>query len=148
VKGINLYAPDPSGHVPREDEVFYLLQDGRVEYEGWGVDWLYRSVKWTYEGRWVDRTGRECLLHNMWFNSYLLLWFLRWYVGTAKVDGSRTNMLWNGQLGYPVPMDSWVITRTPKEQFSVRLRWRKPDRERPLNMGGIILAAVTCLGWL
>jgi hypothetical protein len=146
-KTIDLYAPESDGRMPREDEVFYLFQ-GAVQIHTWGwTDYLYRSVKWRYEGRWFDRHGRECYLADAWFNTYIVLWFFRWYIGTAKVDGSRTNRLWDGGLGWPVPADAWVVTTTPKEKFSVRVRWRKPDRERPLNQGGIVLAGL-CLPWL
>ena len=86
-------------------------------------DWLYRRVEW-FHLTLPDRSPA-------WFTSYILLWFFRWYRGTAKADGSRT-FAWqaDGNQGY-------VITTTTKEMFSVRVRYKRPDRERFDNMGGI-----------
>ena len=87
-------------------------------------DWLYRRVAW-YELTLPNGSPGG-------FTSYIVLWFFRWYRGTAKCDGTRTFM-WqeDGHTG------EYVITTTPKEMFSVRLRWRKPNREVWYNMGGI-----------
>ena len=123
---LDLYAPNTEGRRPRLDERFHLQQP-KGWCDGWGVDWLYRSVKW----------------HNVyledgspgWFNSYILLWVIRWYVGTVKHDGSRTFAYENGQLGdYE---GGYVMTTTPKEMLSVRVRWKKPNREVWTNQGGI-----------
>lgn len=113
----------------RPDEVFNL-SSWPVVMRTWGRDWLYRSVKWRMDDP----------VRNDWFNSYVVLWFFRWYIGNAKVDGGRTLMLRNGELGELPSADlrtAWVITYTAKEMLSFRIRRRRPDRERPLNMGGI-----------
>ena len=110
----------------RPDEQFHLYcLEPIMHTRGW--DWLYRSVTWTFP------IGEER------FTTYIFLWFFRWYYGTMKVDGGRTLMMWAGQLGEisTNSLNCYVMTTTPKELFSVRIRWRRPDRERPLNMGGI-----------
>mgnify|MGYP001612450376 FL=1 len=112
----------------RPDEQFFLAQCVPT-MTTWGRDWVYRSVKWTFGDCYCDS----------WFTTYILFWCIRWYVGSAKVDGGRTLMLRKGELGAPYSsyIHAYVITTTPKEMYSFRLRWRRPDRERPLNMGGI-----------
>jgi|GEM_PF-6324759 len=81
-------------------------------------------------------------------------WSLGWFFGTnpkirvfqvyhgkAKVDGTRTYMLWNGQLGdmpvgdMPEGVRHYVWTRTPKELLAARIHSvdRVPVWE---NMGG------------
>ena len=113
----------------RPDEVFNL-SSWPVVMRTWGRDWLYRSVKW--------QIGDP--VQGDWFNSYVVLWCFRWYVGNAKVDGGRTLMLRSGELGEgpdPTYAGAYVVTYTAKEMLSFRVRWRRPDRERPLNMGGI-----------
>lgn len=97
----------------RPDEAFYL-QAEQPTCTGWGWDWLFRKVTWDYQ-----------------FSSYILFWYIRWYYGQEKCDGSRTKQ-WNS-WGYP----GYVITTTPKEKFSFRLRGTKPDREVWDNAGGI-----------
>ena len=121
----------------RPDERFHLQPvKPFCMAHGWS-DWLYRRVEW-YNlvlpgGTVADGTvGR--------FNSYVLLWFIRWYRGTVKCDGSRTHAYQAGQLGEPYDSEHYVMTTTPKEMLSVRLRWRKPVREVWANMGGIALA--------
>ena len=111
----------------RPDELFHLQAEQPV-CDAFGVDWLYRVVKWT--NLTLPDGGNGA------FYSCIVLWVIRWYKGTAKCDGSRTYQLWAGYLGTPFPHE-YVITTTPKELFSVRLRWRRPDRERFDNMGGI-----------
>lgn len=93
----------------------------------WGSDYLFRRVHWTLE-RGV-------------FASYIVAWFIRWYWGTAKVDGTRTHAYRAGQL-CPEREDlrravAYVVTTTPSEMVSFRIRWRRPSRERWDNMGGI-----------
>ena len=86
-------------------------------------DWLYRRVEWYNLSLPDGSPGR--------FSSYILLWFFRWYRGTAKADGSRT-YAW--QVEHP---NEYVITTTSKEMLSVRLSYKRPDRERWDNQGGI-----------
>ena len=107
----------------RPDEQFHT-QEYKPYCMAFGFDdWLYRRVEWYNLSLPDGSPGR--------FTSYILFWFFRWYRGTAKCDGSRTYGWWNaGNYGY-------VITTTPKEKFSVRLRYKRPDRERWDNMGGI-----------
>ena len=112
----------------RPDERFHL-QLGQPICNGWGWDQLYRRVKWHTLTLPDGAEGR--------FTSYIVLWFVRWYRGSVKCDGTRTLMYQHGQLGEPYDNEHVVMTTTPKEMFSVRLRWRKPDREVYTNMGGI-----------
>jgi hypothetical protein len=113
----------------RPDERFHL-QTAQPWCQAFGRwDWLYRGVRWYDMTRPNGSRGR--------FDTYIFLWFFRWYKGTVKCDGTRTRMFRHGQLGSPYDQVHFVMTTTPKEMFSVRLRWRKPDRERWDNMGGI-----------
>ena len=123
----------------RHDERFHL-QYGTPKPHGVGVDWLLRRVWWT--GVYlpdVAPDGAPLLAHQRSgrFASWVVLWVVRWYWGTVKCDGTRTRAYWGGQLGEPVLAGAFVMTTTPKEMFSFRLRWRRPDRERWDNMGGI-----------
>ena len=101
----------------RLDERFHV-ESFQPYMTAFGWDWLYRRVHWVMEAGY--------------FNTYILLWFIRWYRGTAKCDGSRT-FAWRAD-GHTA---DYVITTTPKEMFSIRLRYSKPDREVWYNMGGI-----------
>lgn len=125
---LDLYHP-LDGRVFREDERFHL-QAGQPYCRTFGLDdRLYRRVRW-YNLSLPDGTGGK-------FTSYIVLWFFRWYRGTVKCDGTQTFAYWRGQLGEPYDTEHYVMTTTPKEMFSVRLRWRKPDREVWSNQGGI-----------
>lgn len=113
----------------RSDERFHL-QSVQPTCEGWGVDWCARRVTWHGLTRPDGAAGA--------FSSVILLWFLRWYWGTVKVDASRTFATRHGHYGEVPGIESaYVMTTTPKELLSVRLRWHKPDREVFTNMGGI-----------
>ena len=102
----------------RPDEEFHI-EHSPPYMTAWGwCDCLYRRIHWVMEAGY--------------FNTYILLWFIRWYRGTAKCDGSRT-FAWREDRHTA----DYVITTTPKEMFSIRLRYKKPDREVWYNMGGI-----------
>ena len=112
----------------RPDERFHL-QTPQPTCSGWGRDWFYRSVTWQDIYLPNGKPGR--------FTTHVLLWFIRWYAGTVKCDATRTYMYRSGQLGEPYD-NQYVMTTTPKEMLSVRLRWRSPRyREWWDNMGGI-----------
>ena len=68
-------------------------------------------------------------------------WWLRWYWGTGKVDGTRTQMYWNGQLGDPgdPPGDPkcYVVNTWAQEMWSVRFHKDSLDLYRWDNQGGI-----------
>ena len=97
----------------RPDEKFYV-QVEQPTCSAFGTDFIFRVVSWDID-----------------FKSFIFLWFFRMYIGNEKCDASRTFM-WNG-MGNP----GYVITTTPKEKFSFRVRYKKPDREVWTNMGGI-----------
>lgn len=101
----------------RPEERFHV-QFTQPAPRAWGWDWACRRVDWDH----LDR-GK--------FHSYIFLWFIRWYRGTVKCDGTRT-YAW--QATHP---GEYVMTTTPKEMASFRLSYKKPDRERWDNMGGI-----------
>lgn len=104
----------------RPDEVFWK-SNGILTIDTFGPwDWLFRKVTWRIEG-WV-------------FSTFILLWFVRWYAGDGKIDAAQTYRLRGEDSDYT---HGYVTTTTPKERFSFRLRWRKPDRERWSNQGGI-----------
>jgi len=144
---LDLYAPNTEGKRPRADEQFHLQCVRKKEDEPYCVasgawkfpveDWVYRKVEWRNIHLEDGTPG--------WFNSYIFLWFIRWYRGNVKHDATRTFMLVNGQLddGRKPHYDPAtyakhsVMTTTPKEMLSVRLRWRRPNREVWTNMGGI-----------
>ena len=127
---LDLYAADPSGHTPRPDERFHL-QTGQPWCVGWGTDRLYRSVKWY--GVYLEDGS------SGWFNTYVLCWYVRWYVGNVKCDPTRTGMLRHGQLGEVPPNaeNLYVMTTTPKEKFSLRFHGTPLNREVWTNMGSI-----------
>jgi hypothetical protein len=68
-------------------------------------------------------------------------WYARWYTGQAKIDGTRTQMLWNGELGGNGPAMKaaglYVVNRWPQELWSVRWHGDKLDLYRWDNQGGI-----------
>ena len=120
-----LYDDIGAGHV-REDERFHYQRF--VPYcQAFGFnDWLYRRVEW-YGLSLPDGSAGH-------FASYIVLWFFRWYKGTAKCDGSRTYYC-RERLYDP---EVFVITTTPKEMFRICLLcWGKSYREIWSNMGGI-----------
>ena len=118
----------------RPDERFHL-QVGEPWCQGWGWDSFYRSVKW--HGL-VKENGTDG-----WFTSYVLLWYIRWYIGNVKCDATRTAMYWYGQLDeghepvYVPDPTKYVMTTTPKEKFSFRLHGTPLNREIYTNMGGL-----------
>jgi hypothetical protein len=97
----------------RADERFRVIVEEPTFEKRGGNDFSYKHIYWS--------TG---------FSSYIVLWFIRWYYGNYKCDGTRTRV-WNTR--YP----GYVVTPTPKEKFSFRIGYKKPDRERWDNMGGI-----------
>lgn len=103
----------------RPDERFHL-QIGRpwchIEWTWWGL----RKCVWEHV-RLADYSPGE-------WTSYWFL-FVKWYRGTAKCDGSRTQDYWQGKFGTPVWEGCVVMTTTPKEMFSLRVGlWnRKPS---------------------
>ena len=103
----------------RPDEVFYKTNE-EPYMSAWGYDWLYRRVEWRI-AIWT-------------FRSYVLLWGIRWYHGDGKIDATQTYRLRNEEHAYRF---GYVVTTTKKEQFSVRFSWKRPDRERWDNQGGI-----------
>lgn len=141
---IDLYAPNTEGIRPRPDERFHL-QCGHPEpycvaTGAWilpAKDWLYRKIEWW--GIYLEDGTPG------WFNSYILLWVIRWYRGNVKHDATRTFMLVNGQLDDgkephydpAAYVNHSVMTTTEKEKLSVRFRWKKPDREVWTAMGNI-----------
>lgn len=139
---LDLYAPNTEGKRPRPDERFHL-QIGQPWCEGWGWDWLYRSVEWYGIYREDGFPGQ--------FKSYVLLWFIRWYIGNVKCDSTRTGMYWNLQLedgigeqyipDIPIPdrpkTGKYVMTTTPKEWGSLRFHGKPLDREVWTGMGNI-----------
>ena len=117
----------------RPDEVFYLQWWAIAPNpDVWGWPWLCQRVHWPNLGE------KGCS-----FSSWILFWVFRWYRGTAKCDGTRTRMYWQGQLDdgqlpmYTPSKFKYVITSTPKEMFSFRFSLKKPDHQRWDNMGGI-----------
>ena len=119
-----LYDDIGAGHVRADERFHYQFAHPFGQVYGFD-DWLYRRVEW-YNLTLPDETiGR--------FTSYILLWFFRWYSGTVKCDGSRTQYC-RQKLNDPT---LYVMTTTPKEMFSFRIRWRGPFREVWYNMGGI-----------
>ena len=73
----------------RQDERFHL-QHGEPRCVGDGDDRRYRSVKWY--GLYLE-DGSEG-----WFNSYVLFWRIRWYIGNVKCDPTRTGYYRKGWL--------------------------------------------------
>mgnify|MGYP001576191185 CR=1 FL=1 len=118
----------------RSDERFHL-QVGKPWCEGWGLDWLYRSVEWY-------NIKREDGLRGF-FKSYVLFWYIRWYIGNVKCDPTRTTMYWYGQLDdgnppvYTPDSNQYVMTTTPKEKFSLRFHGTPLNREVWTSMGSI-----------
>ena len=93
----------------------------------WGSDKLLRVVTWK------DGDG------DVWFRSGILFWYIRWYFGKFKLDGTRTKWYWQGWLSdgvIPVAKE-YVVNLNPAERWSLRFRSVKPDRERWDNVGGI-----------
>ncbi len=77
-------------------------------------------------------------MQKTYFVSWVVLWFFRWYHGSMKIDGTRTLMYWNHQLGESYPDLNWYVVNTwAKELLSLRFRFTKPDNERWNNQGGI-----------
>lgn len=109
----------------RPDEPFHVQHICPLSFATGRWDWLYRRIDW----------------HNLIlpdgsagaFTSWIVLWFFRWYIGTVKCNGTLTYAWWAATGDYT----AYVMTTAPWEMLSVRLRWRKPDRERFDNMGGI-----------
>jgi hypothetical protein len=129
MKVLNLYATLPGGEPVRPDERFHL-QHVPPKPKGLGWDGLFRRVRWDAVFTPNDTPGT--------FSSYVLLWVFRWYWGSVKCDGTRTFALRNGQLGgTPFEQGGFVMTTTPKELASFRFSFKRPDRERWDNMGGI-----------
>lgn len=104
----------------RPDEIFWKTT-AMPSLTAWGWDWLFRRVRWKIGSQWT-------------FQSSVLLWVVRWYSGTGKIDPSQTYRLRSEQPAYAL---GYVVATTKKEQFSFRLSVKKPDRERWDNMGGI-----------
>lgn len=105
----------------RADERFHV-QDGPpvvVSHFDWGI--LRRTV-------WHSAPGR--------FTSWWLVGHLQWYHGTAKCDGTRTRMAWDGQLGDRLPMTRYVMTTTPAELSAFRWRTQGPGPPVWDNQGG------------
>jgi len=105
----------------RPDERFHL-QDGPPEIISsfdWG--WLRRTV-------WRHAPGS--------FTSWWLCRRLQWYHGTAKCDGTRTRMGWEGQLGDRTMPNQYVITTTVSEMSAFRWRTKGPGVIVWDNQGG------------
>ena len=112
----------------RSDEQFHL-QTGQPWCVGKGDDRKFRSVKW--HGIYLE-DGMPG-----WFNSYVLFWYIRWYIGNVKCDPTRTFMYWRGQLGDIGDPMKYVMATTPKEKFSLRFHGKPLDREVWTAMGSI-----------
>jgi len=105
----------------RPDERFHLQTGPPVVASH--VDW-----------GWLRRTRWSCAPGS--FTSWWLFGHLQWYHGTAKCDGTRTRMGWNGELGDPTAPDQYVITTTPSEMHAFRWRSKGPGEPIWSNMGG------------
>lgn len=106
----------------RPDELFHLSNGppSVVSHFDWG--WLRRT-------RWDCNPGK--------FISWWFFGHLQWYHGTAKIDGTRTYMAWNGQLGEPrASQDQYVLTTTPSELLAFRWRTDKPKPPFWNDQGG------------
>jgi len=120
---IDLYAAEPSGHVPRADERFHL----------WSGE---PTIKHHFDWGWLRRTCWVCGP-----NKFVSWWFfghVQFYHG-IKIDGSRTFMGWNGQLGTSgekTNSDQYVMTTTPKEKLAFRWRTEKPGPPTWSDQGG------------
>jgi hypothetical protein len=93
-----------------------------------GSPYVYQTVKWYAPGQ-----------DEPYFTVTIAGYVTRWYTGKAKIDGTRTGMLYNGELGDPAGLDKglYVKNRWSKEQASCRVSTGKIDCYRPENQGGI-----------
>jgi hypothetical protein len=107
---IDLYAANPAGEKPRPDERFHIREGPPIikSHFDW---WILRRTCWKVK----DDT----------FVSWFFFGHLQIYHG-IKIDGSRTYMGWNGQLGDKLDHNMYVMTTTPKEQFAFRWRTKRP----------------------
>ena len=118
----------------RPDERFHL-QVGEpmvvVTTEWWG-----RSVRWY---NLILPDGSYGVWQSYWIR--LFGYWVHWYQGTCKCDGTRTRMYWDGALDdgiapfYTQSLELYVMTTTPKEMFSVRFGG-VPSEPVWDNMGG------------
>ena len=117
----------------RPDERFHLQTGPPVPLIKtlWG---LYKRVTW--RNLWLP-DGSPGRFISWWVIGNAL----HWYKGTAKIDGTRTYMYWNGQLDdgvaptYVPDAEQYVVTTTQKERFSVRF-FVDPGEVVWTNMGG------------
>ena len=100
-----------------------------ISHTVWGYPWLLQRITW--HGLLLP-TGKPA--H---FTAWIAGWWLRGYWGTAKVDGTRTRMYWNGELGDKGNPTCFVANTWAEELWSVRFHKDALDLYRWDNMGGI-----------
>jgi hypothetical protein len=105
----------------RVDERFHLQDGPPVIRRAFDWGWL-RRTKWA--------GGPDV------FVSWWLFGHLQWYHGTAKCDGTRTRMAWNGELGEKLSEHIYVMTTTPTELSAFRWRTNGPGDLNWDNQGG------------
>ncbi len=111
----------------RPDEVFHL-QTGQPEVEHHFDWWVLRRTVWS--NLWL-KYGGEAHWTSWWLFNHLQI-----YYGTAKCDGTRTQMYWNGQLGEKGSPTMYVMTTTPSEMWAFRWRTNGPTPPIWNDMGG------------
>ncbi len=111
----------------RPNELFHL-QSGQP-HVGTHFDWgVLRRTKWT--NIWLETDGPAR------WTSWWLFNHLQIYYGTAKCDGTRTQMYWSGQLGSKGSLSKYVMTTTPSEMWAFRWRTNSPGEPVWNDMGG------------
>lgn len=96
--------------------------------------WIVKRVTWSH-------IFLEDSTPGMFVSWWVIGNAIHWYKGTVKCDATRTHMYWNKQLDDGLPpmyrpdKMKYVMTTTPKEQFSVRF-FVDPGEPTWEGMGG------------
>lgn len=107
----------------RKQDIFWKTTDQPEVVVAFGHPAIFRLVRW--------RLGPHT------FTRCVLLWVIRWYWGTAKIDATQTwRMRMEEPIGSPYE-EGYVYTTNPDELWAFRLHGSRLGEEEWVSWGSI-----------